>query len=78
MALVTDLAEDAVTEWLNGVACRNLFTAPRRPCSSGQTGSVVGTLKFSINSIAAINYIYNPQKFRSHLSTKNQNTRPDL
>ncbi|CAH8673058.1 unnamed protein product [Schistosoma rodhaini] len=57
MVLVTDngshFAADAVTNWLNGIGCRHLFTAPRHPCSNGQAENFVRTLKIAIDSIAA-------------------------
>ena len=49
MVLVTDngshFAADAVTNWLNDIGCRYLFTAPRHSCSNGQTENFVRTLK---------------------------------
>ena len=39
-------------EWLNGIGCRHLFTAPRHPQSNGLAKIFVRTLKSAINSLS--------------------------
>lgn len=58
--LVTDngshFSAKVVTDWLNSIGCKHLFTAPRHPCSNGQAENFVRTLKSAIMSLNPSNY----------------------
>ena len=53
MVLVTDngthFNSKEFEEWLKGIGCRHLFTAPRHPQSNGLAENFVRTLKSAIN-----------------------------
>ena len=52
IAVVSDngspFSANSVTQWLNSLGCRHLFTAPRHPQSNGLAENFVGTLKRAI------------------------------
>lgn len=60
LVLVTDngshFAAKAVTDWLQSIGCKHLFTAPRHPCSNGQAENFVKTLKSAIQSLKPSNF----------------------
>ncbi|CAH8568515.1 unnamed protein product [Dicrocoelium dendriticum] len=54
LAVVSDngshFSASEVTNWLQSLGCRHLFTAPRHPCSNGLAENFFATLKRSITS----------------------------
>lgn len=60
--LVTDncsrFTAKTVTNRLNSMVCRHLFTASRHPCSNGQRENSVRTRKTAIKSIAVSTFNY--------------------
>jgi transposase InsO family protein len=56
LVLVTEngshFSANIVTQWLQGIGCKHLFTAPCQPCFNGQAENFVKTLKSVISSIA--------------------------